>query len=221
MRDSNKNFVDWLEILHLILHSKKSMSIKEIMRRSRQTRYETTYYMVQKVRMELGKINAHEVNEFMHYFIFKNPKSQRFYNLPKYMNLHYTTSINRKSDKINLVVPEFILNGVIAKKEEFLVQSNYPYIKILDNFNEYTLKSINKNITPLKIDKRWLTHIRGNVIKLLKGIYNYTTGFHLQNVLNEYSFKYNYRNSHKSKLLIFLDKYVDTLAKKRISTFSV
>jgi len=214
MRDSNKNFVSWLEILHLILHSKKSIFIKEIMRRSRQTRYETTYYMVQKIRMELGKINTQDVNEFMHHFIFRNPKSKRFYNLPKYMNLHYAISKNRKADKINLVVPEFILNGIIAKKEEYSIQNNYSYQKLLDNCNECLLKSQSYNATLLKIDKRWQAHIRGNIIKLLKGIYNYTTGFHLQNVLNEYSFKYNYRNSGKSKLLIFLEKYIDTLGKK-------
>ena len=63
MRDSNKSFSEWMEILHLVLDTKKACSIKEILRLSQQTRYETVFHMIRKIQQEIGEINFREVQE--------------------------------------------------------------------------------------------------------------------------------------------------------------
>lgn len=56
MKHSHVSLKNWLEVIYLLSDFKKSPSIAEIHRQSRVKRYETVYYMVQKIRQEMGVI---------------------------------------------------------------------------------------------------------------------------------------------------------------------
>lgn len=207
MRDSNKSFKDWMEILHLICHCKKSDSINKILRKSRQTRYETVYHMVQKIRMEMGRVNSWFSQPNITEFAFDEMADLAFHNLPKKIRMCYKKSISRKRDKIRLVAPQFVFDAMLVLKAEKR-ETDYPYKKLLKTRSELRFRVLMKNMEYEEVNGRWSSIIRSNALKVLKGVYNYTYVKYLQGVLDEYSFKYNYRYSKRSKIRVLMNLIV-------------
>ncbi|WP_139230386.1 hypothetical protein [Lishizhenia tianjinensis] len=161
--------------------------------------------MVQKIRVEMGKINSIDAINSYTEFMFLEMNRKVFMNLPLSIRMTFWKSPTRTRDKVRLVVPVFLHEAILNTKVQLLEKNNYPYKKLLFVNHEIVF---NKKATQLSeeiINLKWRSHLRNNVMKLLKGIYHYTTGLHLQGVLDEYSFKYNYRNTKWCKLRMFMN----------------
>ncbi|WP_090247426.1 hypothetical protein [Lishizhenia tianjinensis] len=206
MKDSNKSFKDWWEIIHLICHSKKSYSINEIYRISQQTRYETVYHMVLKIRQEMGKINQIESSQYYTPIRFdKRKQSRQNYTrmTPYHLIVTYKKTKGRKQDKIRLTLSKSGRKKLILALKK--CSSNYPFPKLLHANN--TLKTTElKCLEKCPILPKWENKLRNNIIKLIKGTYHQLQTLHLQGVLDEYSFKYNYRYALNTKGELFISK---------------
>lgn len=200
MRDSNKSFTEWLQILHLVCHTKKARSIAEIHRRSEQTRYETVYHMVQKIRREMGRVNL--LASF-------NVKSRlpgiRIKNAPKlkFLNLYIRLSAKSDKDEIYLHLPKTRSRQVLTRKRRIL--DLYPYPKLCARDIEFSIPFVKTSLPKDHKIEIWLNHVTQNLYRLLRGIFHYSSDFHVQGVLDEYVFKYNRRHEGDSVLdLLFL-----------------
>lgn len=192
LRDSNKSFCEWLEIIFLLLNDKKSLSINSIYRRSRQKRYETVYHMVRKIQIELGKLNKTEANNFYVKFLISEEA----------FRMNYSTSQGRKNDKIRLTLTKSAENQIQETKQIMDKRKTYPYPKILQKAVE--IKGIFKNQKQQKIGLNWRRKIKSNLFKLLNGMHHNISSFHIQACLDEYCFKYNQRNNSEDNFLLFI-----------------
>lgn len=206
MKDSKKPFKDWLEILFLLCSTKKSYSIHQIYLLSNQTRYETVYHMVLKVRQAMGVINSYETRE--NYAKIKLVRKRKFLDLRKnkipYSGyLFYSKSSNRKRDKIRFLINDntkIQVKSTIDKK----LYRHYPYPKILTK-NLLIHPPGFERMKQSKLNKVWKNKLQHNFLKIVKGVYHSITLLHLQSIMDEYSFKYNYRYQ-QNKLKIFWEK---------------
>lgn len=200
MRDSNKSFAEWLEILHFVLNDKKPCSVKSILRQSKQTRYGTVRYMIRKIQLELGRVNQSLSFTKVSNLIFDGRFIDSI-NFPEKLVLFISTSENKKRDKIRFVIPETLrdLNRRLFKELEL---TNFIYPKLLKLFLPFSLKKT----TPVKIKHSWSIKLTENAMKLLSGIHHEVAWYNLQFILDEYSFKYNYRNSKIWKVDVFLNQ---------------
>ncbi|MDX1446951.1 hypothetical protein [Lishizhenia sp.] len=200
MRDSNKSFFDWLEILHLVMNDKKPMSIKSILRQSRQKRYGTVLYMVRKIQKELGKINSKIQYTKISEITFQGDKINSI-NFPGKLTLCYTISEDRKRDEIRLFLSKTYRVYTRSLKKE-LLKSKFLFPKLLTNNEEDELAISSCAEQGIKQD--WKNKIKGNLFKLLKGIHHEVAWYNLQLILDEYSFKYNRRYSKEWKVDLFM-----------------
>lgn len=206
MRDSNLSFSDWLEIIFLQLQEKKSTSIKEITRLSKQSRYGTVAYAVKKIRAELININTSQTPSKVACINFNLSEDFHGVNsldtpkIPPTIILHINPSSNRKRDKIHLSLDlkETLIYKRISEFKRDSSSREYRKLLISKRFPVSDKKKM------LFIKNSWYKKIKENLIKCIKGVYHQTTLFHLEGILGEYSFKYNNRHHLNSKYLIFL-----------------
>lgn len=193
LRDSNKSFSEWLEIIYLLLNDKKSLSINSIYRRSRQKRYETVYHMVRKIQIELGKLNKAAAHEFYVKFSISE----------EHFRMNFSTSKSRKNDKIRLTLFEQAESEILESKRIIEKTKNYPYPKLLKYSTQVTGDFMNQEIQSIGLN--WRRKIKSNLFKLLNGMHHNISSFHIQACLDEYCFKYNHRKSTMDNFLIFIE----------------
>ena len=202
MRDSNKSFSDWLEILHFVLNDKKPSSVKSILRQSRQTRYGTVRYMVRKIQCELGRINQDIEFLKVSNLLFEGRFIDSI-NFPEEFVLCISPSKSKKNDKIRLILPQS--HRVLIRKLFIELDSaNFIYPKLLAQ--NLPIQSDVKKLTVKKINTSWSLNLANNAMKLLRGIHHEVAWYNLQFIMDEYCFKYNHRYSKKWKVDLFLSK---------------
>ncbi|WP_139230268.1 transposase [Lishizhenia tianjinensis] len=193
-----------MEILYLTCDFKKSPSICEIHRQSSLKRYETVYYMVQKIRIEMGDIigkEFFEYNDLMEFDLHSksNPLSM--------CEVYYGKSEGEKFDRIKLEIDCYSWN--LADSIVHSKKKDYKMLKIL--FSNYGRPMFNaeaeKRWIRAKVMKyNWCKNVVGNFTRIVKGTYHHISLLHIQKAMDEYNFKYNYRKEIKSKIEIFLTK---------------
>lgn len=202
MRDSNKSFTEWMEILHLMIDTKKACSIKEILRLSQQTRYETVFHMIRKIQQELALINRREIQE-CHALIDFSELQGNYPKLPAKLEVFINLSRQRTRDQIRLVLPRDIENHELQIKHKLLCDCKYQFPKLLKHQNS-SFTEIGK-CGHVYLNERWMKKVKENLTKVLGGIHHELSLFHLQGKLDEYCFKYNHRDALKSKLIVFFE----------------
>ncbi|WP_170853626.1 hypothetical protein [Lishizhenia tianjinensis] len=203
MRDSNKSFSEWMEILHLVLDTKKACSIKEILRLSQQTRYETVFHMIRKIQQEIGEINFREVQE-CHAFLDAPEVFDHFPNLPDKLEVFIKLSKRRTRDKIRLVLPMDLEKIELDLRHKLRCDCSYRFPKLLKHSR--SCFSQDHACRHLTLKEDWMIKIKANFLKVLDGIHHDFSRFHLQGKLDEYCFKYNHRYAEKSKLILFFER---------------
>ena len=202
MRDSNKTFREWMEILHLVLDVKKANSIKEITRLSIQTRYETVYHMVRKIQMNLAELNRLKVKGGRTSILLPEIENVNS-DLPKELELFVNKDNNKKLDEIRIVINENIEEIEINIKHHMALHKFYSYPKLFrkraSNFKE-TYPEIDKDWS-----ESWMRKIKENLIKVIRGVHHNVSLFHYQGELDEYCYKYNYRKAEVSKFFLFFE----------------
>lgn len=202
MRDSNKSYSDWLEILHLVLNDKKPISVKGILRVSKQKRYGTVLYMVRKIQLELGKVNAKIKYTKISDLTFQGSKVNSI-NFPENLVICYNISSSRNRDEIRLLPPKELRYYTKALKMK-LKSKTFLYPKLLEDSTIDELELM--NYSEQKIKKTWKKKITGNIMRLLEGIHHEVAWYNLQFILDEYTFKYNLRYCEEWKVNLFLQE---------------
>lgn len=202
MRDSNKSFSDWLEILHLVMNDKKPISVQGILRQSKQKRNGTVLYMIRKIQLELGKINSKTKYSKISEISFEGSRKKSI-NFPDRIVVCYKPSENRKRDEIRL----FLNNNYRCYARNLkrnLLSTNFSFPKLLvdEGINEVNQKYYQRQ----KIKVNWRNKITGNLIRLLDGIHHEVAWYNLQLILDEYCFKYNRRYSIEWKVDLFMQE---------------
>lgn len=206
MRDSNKSFFEWLEIIHMLCHTKKASSIAEIHRHSKQTRYETVYHMVQKVRAEMGRIN---LKMTFHYQTKVRGLKAVLEQKINFLHLHIRKTANSSNDLIHLELP--VTRALCIKKLDKKRRLNYPYSKLIAFSLSRNPPLVTKTLKIQGKHKRWLRVLAENMQKQLRGIFHYCSDRHIQAVLDEYTFKYNHRLSLDHTMHHFLEESGENL----------
>lgn len=215
MRDSNLSYMDWLEILFLLLHDKKSNSVSKILRLSRQTRYETVAHAVKKIRNELAEIELLKIGENVDLLFFDKNEDESGTSsidtpgIPTSLYLYLNNSKSRKNDTIRLIIPVRYIDLLIDKQVELKKAGKYRLKKLL---RPVYLKKIPK---PHGVKGSWKKKLKENLIKNVKGIHHNINILHFQGVLNEYCFRYNHRFETENLLTIFMEKYAMSLVELR------
>lgn len=204
MRDSNLSYVEWLELIFLCLYGKKSMSVNEITRVSRQNRYDTVAYAIKKIRQLLVFKNENLSTDFLAKIDLLNVEKEKksssidYPNIPATIYVHITKSKRKGEDKIH-----FSLNNKDKLNFQNIVKSRSNLrSKIIPNLNMF------KGVELVKITPLWEKKLRENFIKTIKGSYHNISLLYIKGMLAEYAFKYNNRKESKENLFLFLEMII-------------
>ncbi|WP_139230240.1 transposase [Lishizhenia tianjinensis] len=182
------------------METKKTLSIAEIHRLTGMKRYGTVFYMVHKIRVELGRLNKKEFLDKSSILPIDKKMKVEPVNLPEYLNIRYGKEVNHTLDKIYLIVPyNWKLNSSLEQLQKICCVG-YRYKKVLKN-SLSTFRG--RQFERRKLEQKWSSNLSGNLIREIEGIYHNISPLHFQKVLDEYCFKYNYRHSRKGKFLSF------------------
>lgn len=205
MRDSKISYQKWMEVVYLLLETKKTISISEIRRLTGMKRYGTVYYMVQKIRKELGVINKSEiVTKSALLKADDNFKGSIKY--PLYFRVKYGKSKGEKNDRIVMELPFDFKRNCLKIQLEKSESLRYRHKKILNN--SMTLYQ-EKNLVKRRMDERWAGILAENLLRKFEGIFHHVSVLHFQKVLDEYCFKYNHRYSSKGKFEEFFRRQIE------------
>ncbi|SFT66074.1 hypothetical protein SAMN05216474_1615 [Lishizhenia tianjinensis] len=220
MRDSNLQLRDWLEIIYLITQGKKTDSVLNLLRKSRQTRYDTLAYAVKKLRLEMGQINKQLLDQPKTLLHFEKRETESIIDLPgipQNIDLQILKQPFKNYDRIRLTLSSNDVKEVFKLKSHRLLNPNYRYKKLFaENVSKPT--TLNKEFIVLngaKIKKTWEQKLKTNFIKELRGIYHNVSIVFMQGVMDEYCFKYNNRHSLTPKFKVFV--YQLLMTKDRIA----
>lgn len=207
MRDSNLKYSEWLELIFLFLQGKKSKSVLEITRLSRLKRYDTVAYAIKKIRKELFFINKEIPYTHKTIMNFSHDSDELDINsidtpgIPIEIELSFTRFTSTKNDLISLSLCGDYLNKLRINQKEKFQQKTYRFKKLC-----YHQEINQSQLSKENIGKEWYKKLKENLIKTIKGTYHNLQLFHLQGILSEYSFRYNYRKKENLKLSQFLSK---------------
>lgn len=210
MRDSNKPFRVWMEVLFLQLNPKKALSIKEIMAVTGERKYETVYHMVRKIDNELGRINQQMAKTFETIFSFEEEKELPP-NFPTHLRMSFTTSPNRRRDLIRFIVTKHELRNIEKEKKDRLDTEQYPFPKLFSQHPDLGKTEGQRKFKEISI--HWKKILKENLLRIVDGIYHEISLLHLQSVLDDYCFKYNFRHSEKPKIYSFFEELTRNIGK--------
>lgn len=205
MRDSNKTFIEWLEIIYIMCQTKKAISIAEIHRQSIQTHYETVYHMVQKVRAEMGCIN---LKLKFHFQTKINGLKAVLNHKIKFLELYIQKREGLGYDYVHLKLPKTRVCKINRKNKQKSI--NYPYPKLISIALNKVYPITREKLIIHNKHKKWLRILAENIQKQLRGIFHFCSDQHIQGILNEYTFKYNLRNCQDHKFHYFFEKSFKT-----------
>lgn len=209
MRDSNLSFVEWMELIFLVLHGKKSRSISEILRLSRQTRHDTVSYAVKKIRQELIDTKLKADAEFYDLIEFDHDSDEIGLNsidtpgIPTTIKIFIKPSKLKRQDQIYLEISGKYHLDILSTKISRHLSPQYRHKKLCT----IKIKNEESNSLPSTINHLWKKKVKENFIKSVKGIHHNLSLLFMQGVLNEYCFKYNLRNSSLDPLSAFMQLF--------------
>ncbi|SFT84125.1 hypothetical protein SAMN05216474_2619 [Lishizhenia tianjinensis] len=207
MKDSNLSYVDWVELMFLSTYGKKPLSVNEITRVSRQSRYDTVAYALKKIRQLLMVTNQKLPTDYVSELFLVEPDSENQSNsidrpnLPKSLFIHISKSKKKGNDKIH-----FSLN--LMDKKALITKLETGINKLPKIFPIVNTESTDKIV---KLSVMWEKKLKENFIKNVKGTYHNISLIYLKGMLAEYAFKYNYRKENRDKLMVFLDLIAKSL----------
>ena len=208
MRDSNLKFIDWLEIIFLITQGKKTDSTLNLLRKSRQTRYDTLAFAIKKLRLEMGKINVSKTSKFNQNINFGEHEIQSkidYTGIPSSMNLFLKKLETKNYDKIRLTLSQ---HDRTQLKEIYKTKIHSPNNRQKKLHYLIDGPEASSNQALKKIKTSWLLKIKENFTKEVRGIYHNISLPYIQGVMDEYCFKYNCRHSLTDRFKVFMIEYI-------------
>lgn len=219
---SNLPLKTWYEALYLVSNTKKGISSCELQRQLGLKRNEPAWYMLQKIRKVMARINEQDqlcgdIELDDAFFTTVNEKSEntsqeklkRGRGTRKQKALVMVESANPKDGtnrgkcgKIRMLAVENIDQETIWKLEDQhfkkvnkIRTDGYRSYKILDPYkHEPCVVPSSKAHVILP----WVHTVIGNIKRLINGIYHHVSTKFTQLYFDEFTFKFNYRH-HKSK----------------------
>lgn len=197
MEDSNLPIKTWMYAFYFMTHTKKSYSACELQRILGHSRYETVWYLMQRIRQ------------------FMSDKNQKLFSIGVFdhrENLNHSIPVRlKKRDKdrkkpIVFVNPESLFSSRFRGSSDYmllvlssddqnkLIHSNGCQYKAISLHAElkYNFKVPVQRYQKAKLPK-WVMSIITNTKNLLQGIHHLVKHKYLQLYLDEFSFKYNNR----------------------------
>lgn len=204
MRDSNLPFLPWLEVIYYLTRSKKTPSVLEISSLVGISRYKTVLFMVNRIRKEMG-----EVNLKFTYTKRSVVKMNEVYSKEKdvYFTVFYGQQHKKGKDFIRLEIPKMYLSDYHRSCEVLRAKEKYRHKKaLLTVFKGYKRweKEKLREMNNLSLKQTWEWKIKVNFLKELRGIFHQVSKPYFQHVLDEYCFKYNFREAPEDKFKIFI-----------------
>lgn len=220
MEHSKLSVLKWYQAIILISFSKKGLSAKEIQRQLQLTRYESTWYLMHRIRRALAKQNAKislsgtiEFDEGYFTVLTSKKRVQKrgrgSNNKAKVAIMVESTPLEnpKTGEKYNALghVKMNVLQGhqqskidellenKIAKNSLLITDKSTSYNGLSQNFEHYSLLSEEHT----KLDSMKWVHIAiSNIKRKLLGINHGVKREYLQNYLDEFCFKLNLRKEH-------------------------
>lgn len=197
MEDSNLPLKTWMYAFYFMTHTKKSYSACEMQRILGHSRYETIWYLMQRIRQFISDNNRK---------LFTSGVFDHRENLKSTIQVRRNKKGPEKSGPTIFINPESYLSSMVRGSsdqmllvlatERNLDENAKPkhYKSITEHFqSQYDLKFDNHK-TKKKPLPKWIQNILYNVNCVIKGIHHLVQYKYLQLYLDEFNFKYNNRN---------------------------
>lgn len=193
MHGSKLPLKTWFTAYYFVLQTKKNFSSCEMQRLLGIRRYETVWYLIQRIRQQMSKHNSEQFFKSMFDF---NPNYQVSVNTRR-------TRMSRKNDLTTFILPESYNSFKLKPKaDSFLIIASKSldsqdhqgkrYKLLINNYqNLFNLDAQVK--TDLNLPS-WVLNTQTNVKRVLDGTHHLTISGHTQLYLDEFSYKYNYRS---------------------------
>lgn len=202
MEHSNMPIYDWLKLLFLFVNHKQSLAATTTKKTCGFNRYETTWYMMHRIRKFMADHNYH---------IFKEGKFQ--VDIVREMNMRirkYDNKLRFQERKVLMFPQGRDFTNVHGDSVMFLIatkglpcdntgrlnekmMTRYRYLRVESNLHlryhgDIVFESGSGPVHP------WEQHVLRNLDRKLFGIHFTVSSFHLQLYLDEFTFKYFRRN---------------------------
>ncbi|MBI1266879.1 MAG: hypothetical protein GC193_05550 [Cryomorphaceae bacterium] len=211
MEDSNLPLKTWMHALYLMTHTKKSYSACEMQRILGHSRYETIWYLMQRIRQFISENNRK---------LFTSGIFDHRENLKNRIQIRRKKTCCKKFEPTIFIHPESYLSSqvrgisdqmqLVLASEPTFHESNKPknYKSISEHFqSQYNLK-FSEPQSRQKALPKWIQNILFNVNCVIKGVHHFVQHKYLQLYLDEFSFKYNHRNDPD-----FFNHFIDIVFK--------
>ncbi|WP_139230340.1 transposase [Lishizhenia tianjinensis] len=152
--------------------------------------------MVQKIRKVMGEVNLKA------YFSKRSAIEVGIEKECDYFSVFYGKQVAGGLDFIRLEIPQYLHNRYRRMSTELRGKESFRNKKILlSRFKVYEIypKYLRKSIESRTLYKNWERKILSNFLRELKGVFHHVSFMYLQNVLDEYCFKYNFRYGKEDK----------------------
>lgn len=198
MENSNLPLRTWMYALFFITHTKKSYSACEMQRILGHSRYETIWYLMQRIRQFMSDNNRKLFcsGVFDHRENLNNAVAVRASRKDLMPNLKTTVFINPESYLSSHFrgISDQMLLVVETEPSDFNIPSSLRYVSITEH------NQVQYNFKPAKIQPqkkslpKWVQNVVNNLDCVIRGIHHLVKRKYLQLYLDEFSFKYNSRN---------------------------
>ncbi|MBI1267498.1 MAG: hypothetical protein GC193_08725 [Cryomorphaceae bacterium] len=204
MENSNKPERDWFLVLYLITITKQSLSAISIQSILGYSRYETVWYMLQRLRKSMSSENQRQFS------IYKNEecstKKQKFeirhdkdvfLSSKRDISLIYRRTKEPSGNDRKILItahPQEILVGKDVKKE--CVENRYRYRSVAAN-RHLAFYPVLKKIKMSLGNIMWIEKMFFNLKCKLEGIHHLVMPYYLQLYLDEFTFRFNLRKEPK------------------------
>jgi transposase-like protein len=226
---SKLSYLDWITAIYFMCSTKKSMSAKEMQRQLGRKRYEPVWFMMQKIRIMMGKqssqqklsgeIEADEAffeianSSISKGYLYKGRGSQRQAKVlvlaETYEGKNKPGRPSRGCKSFKMQVLEDLKGDTISHEVSRSVEANS--VLLTDGFKAYervkkVVKEVRSVVTPAKEASSLLpwAHVAiSNAKRNLLSAHHRINKEYMQNYLNEYCFRLNNRYSADKLLMIF------------------
>jgi transposase-like protein len=185
LQHAHLSFRKWYLCITLMVGTKKSISAKEMQRQLSHSRYRTIWFMMQKIRMAMGK---DEMERFCGSFIKNHefPLPQMDYNGFQTEEIRIKLLPTKKSH-VSADLP-----GIYRIKEDIYFTDSKTVLNFLQK-NSTFMKRYQGHTTLNAVNSKWAKILSSNFTKSLIGIHHRVSLFYLQNYLDQFSYRFNRR----------------------------
>jgi hypothetical protein len=198
MENSKMSELDWLRMIFFMMLTRQSMSALSLQSILGFSRYETVWYMLQRIRNAMGTENRRSLFQgkcdplTMHNRKFElRFKSNAMVDRLREISLTVGNNHGSKNEMFLLAHPGLIKVNDCIQEEKGEYRYRYRSVKTYTHL-AYS-QSLNEG-KPSKKTAKWIKNVLFNLECKLKGIHHFVMPYYLQLYIDEFVFRYNLRD---------------------------